>query len=163
MKFRQFMKKSEEQDDIESTLKKLPKSHRSLVRGFDWKFQGGNTLKGDDQHIGYVDRMNGEIAVAAPWNYGREFAILHEIGHQIWDQLPEELKEQWKEICSKIKNRKDVPKELSHTPDHEDSQTSLDQSDTEIFCMCYANFYARHKLMTYYKPEWIMFIKNLPI
>ncbi len=145
--------KSEEQDDIEKTLAKLPKSHANLVKGFDWKFHKGNTLDGDNQHVGYVDKMNGEIAVAAPWNYGREFTVLHEIGHQVWDRLPPDLQEKWKMICSNTKAKHNQKS---------DADKALDQSEEELFCMSYATNYCKHKIVTYYFPEWMAFIKSLP-
>ena len=138
------MKKSEEQGDIEKTLSKIPLSHRKLVQGYDWKLQGGNTLKGDGEHIGYVDRMNKQIAVAAPWNYGREFAILHEIAHQVWEQLPKEIKKAWFHVVANTKGKKQ------------------DQNPEELFCMAYANQYVKNKIVIHDHPEWKAFIAELP-
>ena len=117
--------------------------HRKLVHGFDWKLQGGNTLKGDGEHIGYVDRMDQEIAVAAPWNYGREFAILHEIGHQVWDNLPKEMQKAWFHVVANTQGE------------------TQDQPPEELFCMAYANFYVKNKIVIHDHPEWKQFINAL--
>lgn len=155
MRFRDYLESDasmgEEKDDVLTTLSKLPHSHRNSIKGFSWKFQGGNTLSGDDQHVGYMDNQEKEIAVAAPWNYGREFTALHEIAHTIWERLPQQIKQQWFQV---VKNTKLTP---------EDQQNdSLNQNPEELFCMSYACFYAKHKIVTYYKPEWMKFIKELP-
>ena len=148
------MKKSEEESDIEKTLQKIPKSHSRLLQGYDFKLHGGNTLNGDDKHIGYMDAEEEEIAVAAPWNYGREFAILHEIAHVVWERLGQEIREEWKQLVGQTKHKQDDKPHVQ--------SDSLDQSAEEIFCMCYANYYTKHKLATYSHPEWFHFIENLP-
>lgn len=143
--FRQFveMEESEEKSDIQRTLEKIPQSHADLVRGFNWKFSAGNTLKGDDQHIGYIDIRTKEIAVAAPWNYGREFTVLHEIAHQVYDNLiDDEQKAQWEQIVANTENKQN-------------------QSPEELFCMAYANFYAKNKITIHDHPEWNEFIKGI--
>lgn len=134
---------SEEKKDIYSTLKKIPPSHAALVKGFQWKFHAGNTLNGDDQHVGYMDDKEKEIAVAAPWNYGREFTILHEIAHRIWERLPHQLKIQWVMIVANTKNKQN-------------------QGAEENFCHGYANHYAKNKIVIHDHPEWHQFIANLP-
>lgn len=141
--FKKFMEKSEEQEDIEKTLGKLPRSHRALVHGYNFKFHGGNTLAGDDQHIGYMDAGEKEIAVAAPWNYGREFALLHEVGHTVWERLDPKLQQQWAKIVKRTKEKQA-------------------QSPEELFCMAYSNFYSKNKITIHDHPEWNEFIKNLP-
>lgn len=154
LRFKEFMQQymahdgmEEEKKDIEETLSKLPPSHKALVEGYRWKFHAGNTLNGDDEHVGYIDDGDKEIAVAGPWNYSREYTILHEVAHKVWERLvTPELKHQWNVL---FKNA-------------EKKHKALEQSAEEIFCMTYANFYADHKLLTYYKPEWMQFIKNLP-
>jgi hypothetical protein len=150
MSFRQFLESDgsmeEERRDILKTLGKIPASHRALVQGFSWKFQGGNTLRGDDEHVGYMDDMNREIAVAAPWSYSREFTILHEIGHRVFEafvQPDQHLMKIWHEIMAKSKHKPPQPIE-------------------ELFCMSYAAAYAKHPPTTYTRPEWIEFIKRLP-
>lgn len=149
MRFREFVQQtsgdnSEETKDIQRTLSKLPPSHAALVSGFKWKFQAGNTLDGDDDHVGYMDPMSKEIAVAAPYNYGREFTILHEIAHKVWEHLvPAQLKQQWTQIVSNTKHKQN-------------------QEPEELFCMAYANTYAKNKIVIHTHPEWEAFVKGLP-
>ena len=158
MRFKDFLESDsgmgEEKRDVLKTVGKLPPTHRNLIKGFDWKFQGGNTLSGDDQHVGYMDNYEKEIAVAAPWNYSREFTILHEIAHTVWERLPNQLKHQWAAIIQKTKHQ-----QAANNPDNKDC---LNQNPEELFCMSYASFYAKHKVATYNHPEWMNFIKNLP-
>lgn len=157
MRFRDYIESDasmgEEKKDILQTLSKIPTSHRNFLRGFSWKFQGGNTLNGDDQHVGYMDDHEKEIAVAAPWSYGREFTILHEVAHTVWEHLPRNVKQQWVELVNRTKHTQNTGSE---------TQDSLNQNAEEIFCHSYANFYTKHKLLTYSNPEWMNFIKNLP-
>jgi hypothetical protein len=143
----------EEKGDIKKTLSKIPASHAALVKGFKWKFHGGNTLNGDNQHVGYMDNHSKEIAVAAPWNYSREFAVLHEIAHVVYERMPNQLKHQWSELIHKT-----LHKQAEENPK---VKSSLKQSPEEIFCHSYANFYSKHKVETYNNPEWMAFIKNL--
>lgn len=143
--FRKFFEneESEETSDIRKTLGKIPKSHADLVKGYNWKFSAGNTLKGDDQHIGYIDSLSKEIAVASPWNYGREFTVLHEIAHQVWDNiLDDRTKMIWEKIVSETLNKQN-------------------QSAEELFCQGYANYYAKNKISIHDHPEWNEFMKNL--
>lgn len=144
----------EEKKDIEETLNKLPASHKALVQNYRWKFHAGNTLNGDDEHVGYIDDNDKEIAVAGPWGYGREFCVLHEVAHKVLKKLPDSVKHQWLELLSKTKST-----QIQNNKSNEDA---LDQNPEEIFCMSYATFYAKHKLLTYYNPQWMEFIKNLP-
>lgn len=140
--FRQFLETEEEQD-IRHTLAKLPPSHAALVKGFDFGFQGGNTLKGDDENIGYMDPENKKVVVAAPWNYGREFTLLHEVGHRVYERLSDDLKHRWAVIVHNTKNKQK-------------------QSPEELFCMAYANHYAKNKIVIHDHPEWHRFIEELP-
>ena len=162
LRFKEFMQQhmssdgmGEEKKDIQNTLDKIPQSHRNLVKGYRWKFHAGNTLNGDDEHVGYIDDNDKEIAVASPWGYGREFCALHEIAHKVLDNLPANIKHQWATLFNRTKNKQ------INTAD-EESKGALDQSPEEIFCMCYATFYSKHKNMTYANPQWMEFIKNLP-
>lgn len=142
--FKQFMEKTEEEDkNILQTLSKLPPSHAALVKGYTFKFTGGNTLDGDSEHIGYVQEDPKVIVVAAPWNYGREFTVLHEIGHRVYDRISDQLKHQWATIVQRTPNR----------------QT---QSPEELFCMAYACCYAKNKITIHDHPEWHKFIVGLP-
>lgn len=143
--FRRYIEieESEEESDIRRTLSKIPRRHADLVKGFNWKFSAGNTLKGDDQHIGYIDTRSKEIAVASPWNYGREFTVLHEIAHQVYDNLiDDQTKAAWKKIVANTQNKQN-------------------QSPEELFCMAYANYYAKNKITIHDHPEWNNFIKGM--
>lgn len=150
--FRIFFE-TEEEDNVKDTISKLPKSHQKLLNGYKFKFTPGNTLKGDDQHIGYIHKDR--IVVAAPWHYSRSFTTLHEIAHLVYEKLVDKaLRKKWSDLMKKtkkgqIKNRPSV-------------KSAINQNDEEIFAMSYANFYARHKVQTYDHPEWMDFIKNLP-
>lgn len=143
--FRTFIE-NEEEKNLSQMLGKLPATHRELVKGYDFKFHPGNTLDGDDQHVGYMDEKGKEIAVAAPWNYGREFTILHEIGHRVWERLPDQIKQAWAKIVEQTKR----PKKEQH------------QSAEELFSMAYAATYTKHPPITFAIQTWIQFIKNLP-
>lgn len=142
--FKEFMKNDmeEEKGDISKTLNKIPPAHAALVKGYHWKFHPGNTLNGDDEHIGYIDDKDKVIAVAAPYNYGREFTVLHEIAHKVWDTLSPNLKNQWKHICANTKNKQN-------------------QDFVELFCQAYANTYVKNKIVIHNHPEWDRFIKSL--
>lgn len=141
MSFRLFVEQGENADVL-STLKKLPASHRELVRGFRFKLLSGNTLHGDGDHIGYMDTSPKEIVVASPWNYGREFTFLHEIGHLVWETLPPETQEHWAQIAAKTKNKQK-------------------QDVEELFSMAYANHYANNKIVIHDHPEWHAFIRTI--
>lgn len=143
MKFKQYISR-EERKDVERTLEKIPKSHARLIKGYEISFQPSNSLKGDEKHIGFIDEEKKKIVVSAPWNYGREYTFLHEIGHAVWKYaLDKKDKEEWKKILkkSRSKNKKD-----------------LSQNDEEIFCMSYAQHYARNKLVKYDHDELDDFI-----
>jgi hypothetical protein len=140
--FRTFLE-NEETKNLQQMLGKLPPSHRALVKGFDFKFQPGNTLDGDDEHVGYMDEKGKEIAVAAPWNYGREFTILHEIGHRVWERLPDNYKKAWAKVVPMNPKRQK-------------------QSPEELFCMAYANYYVKNRVVVHDCPAWNKFIENLP-
>lgn len=132
--------KSEEEKNVQDTLKKLPKNHADLIKGFKVKFTPNNTLKNDKNHIGYIHKD--EIVVAAPYNYGREFTFLHEIAHMVWEKLiSNDLKKEWNNLYKKYKK-------------------DLKQNAEEIFCMVYANIHTKHKLKTYEKEELENFIKT---
>jgi len=142
MEFRQFLE-SEETKNIKVMLAKIPKAHQKLVRGFKYVFQKGNTLNGDNENIGVCDNCKKQLTIAAPWNYGREFTTLHEIGHMVWETLPPEKKEEWKKVLKGTKG------------EHQR------QNAEELFCMGYANTYAKHKDKIHDHPEWDKFIKSL--
>lgn len=145
LSFKTFLKNEgeEEDQDILKTLSKIPPSHAALVKGYTFKFQGGNTLDDDDDHIGYVQEDPKEIVVAAPWNYGREFTMLHEVGHRVYERLNDGLKNRWAMIVDHTKNRQK-------------------QSPEELFCMAYANHYCKNKVVIHDHPAWHHFIERLP-
>jgi mRNA-degrading endonuclease RelE of RelBE toxin-antitoxin system len=134
-------------DEAEKSLEKLPKGHRDLVKNYKFKFDSGVNLKGYPDSIGLIHLGNPDkklIQVAAPWNYGREFAMLHEIGHRVYEQImTKELKKKWSEIAKKNDKR-------------------VKQDDEELFCHAYANTYANNKITKHDCPEWEKFIKSIP-
>lgn len=147
MSFKQFFQDDadEEKRDIAKLLAKIPKQHAALVDGFRWRFQAGNTLHGDDQHVGYMDPHDKTICVAAPWHYARDFTVLHEIAHRVWEHYvaPQpQLVQQWKQIVANTKNRQDQPAE-------------------ELFSMAYAATYAKNPPAIHLHRTWVAFIKNL--
>lgn len=142
MNFKEFLIESD-QTDVKKTLGKLPRKHRDLFNGYKFVFQGGNGLKGDPEHVGFIDEKKKIVTIAAPYNYGREFTILHEVGHAVWKYfVDEEMKKQWSEIVKRTKNKQN-------------------QGIEELFCMAYANTYAKNKIVIHDHPEWDKFIKNL--
>lgn len=144
MEFKQFITESEKSlDDIKDTLKKLPKSHKKLLDGFTYEFQPGNTMKGDNGHVGMIDGEKKKITLAAPHFYSREFTFLHELGHMVWVALltPEQKKE-WAKISKENPNTKK-------------------ENDEENFCMAYACHYSKHHLTTYHLKSWMNFIKKI--
>lgn len=129
--------------DIKKTLNKLPKKHYKLIKDYKIEFQPNNTLKGDSGHIGFIDEENKKITIAAPWNYGREFTLLHEVAHAVWKYVvSKEEKKEWSKIVKNTENKQK-------------------QNDEELFCMAYANFYAKHKIEIHNHENWSVFIKNL--
>lgn len=154
MRFRKFMEDdmSGEKLDIQTTLSQLPPGHAALVQGFKWRFHAGNTLNGDEEHVGYVDDASKEIAVAAPWNYGREFTILHEVAHKVWEKFVApnpRLVQQWYAIVQKM------------TPEQQNDD-SLRQEPEELFCMAYAQRYTKNKIEKFKNHLWERFIDQIP-
>ncbi len=147
MSFKLFIEQEEEDKDILKTLSKIPSSHSDLIKGYNVKLIPGNTLDGDDDHIGYMDDSPKEIVVASPWNYGREFTLLHEIGHRVWGTLQDKLKYQWESIVNYTKNKY--------------GSKNLDQSPEELFCMAYAQTFVETKTKKFDFQEWIKFIENI--
>ena len=148
MRFREFYhlieaKSKKEAEDLASSLNKIPKAHKKLLRDYDISFQGDNTLKDGGDNIGENDLDAKKIVISAPWNYGREFALLHEIGHMVWDQLlcPHH-KEKWKKIAKATKG-------------------TIKQNTEELFCHAYANTYAKNQIAIHTHPKWETFIKEL--
>ena len=141
MNFRQFLESKN--PDLETTLKKLPEKVRSLLKGYEFKFTPDNALKNDKEHIGVVDKDKKIITIAAPWNYGREMALLHEIGHLVWESLiTNDQKKEWSKI---VKNTKDKQK----------------QADEELFSMAFANHFVHMKIEIHSHNTWEGFIKRI--
>ena len=144
MRFKSFLADSD-RTDIHKTLERIPKGHRDFISKYSIAFQGGCTLKGDDKHIGEVDDVKKKIVVAAPWRYSREMCLLHEVGHLVWGKfVSEKQKEQWKDLCKKTKM------------DKEDRQ-----EPEELFCQAYGATYSKRPPTTFYKPEWVRFVKGI--
>lgn len=143
--FKLFFETTEEDKNIKNTLKKVPKKHAELIKKYTFEFLKGNTLKGDDQHIGLIDPFKKKITIAGPWNYGREFTLLHELAHKVWENfMDEKSKKEWSRLVKK------VPK-----------KERLDQDDEEMFCHAYANTYVQNKIVIHHHPDWEKFIKKL--
>lgn len=142
--FKSFLEGQEEQNDIKKTLSRLPERHRRFLRGFTLSFQGSNTLNGDNQHVGVIQtHPRPHITIAAPWNYPREWVFLHEIAHMVYEKMmTHELRQQWAHIVAQTPNKQD-------------------QNPEELFCMAYANAYAKHKIRIHDHPEWDRFIKEM--
>lgn len=148
MNFKIFLENLEAYSkDVRQSIKKLPKKHADLIKGYKIKFEPNNTLKKDKKHVGFIDEEKKTITIAAPWNYGRNFTLLHEIAHAVWKYLGEEKKKEWKELFLREKKKM--------------KNKSLNQNYEEIFAMAYANFYSKHKLLTYENKSWNKFIKSI--
>jgi len=145
MSFRLFLESEEDKNlsDLKATLKRLPKQDAALVKGWKYVFQVGNTMKGDKGHVGLMDPNKKTITLAAPWNYGREFTFLHEVGHLKWETLSNSIQKKWKETVKK----------------HKDRQKDTDE---ELFCMAYANHYCKNRVIVHDNPAWHDFIEKLP-
>jgi Zn-dependent peptidase ImmA (M78 family) len=142
MNFKIFLENTEISSDIKKTLSKLPKNHYNLIKDYKIEFQPNNTLQGDSGYIGFIDEEKKKIVIASPWNYGKEFTLLHEIGHAVWKYIVnKEDKKEWKEIA---KNTKQKQK----------------QNNEELFCMAYANYYAKNKIEIHNHEKWNKFIKE---
>lgn len=154
MNFKLFLENTENYSkDVKITLKRIPKKHYDLIKKYTIEFEPNNTLKGDSDHIGLIDEKNKKIKIAAPWNFSREFTILHEIAHAVYRELDKLKKKKWKDIVKKNTN-----KQIKENPQ---AKNSLKQNAEEIFCHCYANFYAKHKNSTYNNKQWMNFIKSI--
>jgi len=148
MEFRQYIAEgSEGEKDVRKTLGRIPTSHADLVKDYRFVFQPLNTLKGDNRHIGLIDEKNKTITIAAPWNYSREYTLLHEVGHAVWKYvLDDDKRDEWKKLLRPLKRR--------HKKD-------LNQNDEEIFCMAYAQAYAKNGLEKYDHDELVDFVRGL--
>ena len=142
--FKLYIEKSEN-NDLEKLLTKLPNSHKNLVKDFKFKYTKNNTLNGDKKHIGVIHKD--KIEIAAPWNYSREFTTLHEIAHMVWAyKINEKLKNEWKKIAKQTLNK---------------NKNIGEKDPEELFCMAYAQNYAKNKITKFDHPEWTKFIKKI--
>lgn len=155
MNFSQFLLEAEEEErNIKAMLGKLPKKHAALMKGFKFKYVPGNTLNGDDEHIGLIKGKT--VTVAGPWNYSREFTTLHEIAHMVWEKLMDDCKKkEWSKLVSSTKN-----KHVSALKKNNIKSDPLKQNDEELFCMSYAAAYSKHPSVIWHHTAWIDFIKN---
>jgi hypothetical protein len=143
MNFKEFLIESN-LSDVHKTLRKLPNSHSELVKGYKFQFDSNNTLKNDNKHVGVIDGEKKTITIAAPWNYGREYTLLHEIAHLVWKKfISSELRKKWAKIVAQTKDK-------------------LKDTDEELFSMAYANFYANNKIEIHTHPTWEQFVKVVP-
>jgi hypothetical protein len=141
LRFKHFFRESKhDEKDIKRTISKLPKSHQKVIDGIKIKYTCKNTLDFDKNHVGQI--KDDKITVSAPWNYSRQFTTLHEIAHIVWCKiLSDKQKKEWAKIAKK---------------------KNLKEKDTEeLFCMAYANYYSKHKLLIYNNSEWASFIKSI--
>jgi len=144
MDFKLFLEQSEEQKDIKSTLARIPKKHRALLRGFKIKMLNGNVLKNDKEHIGYMDDEKKEIVITAPWAYSKQHLFLHECGHVVYKTLSKELKQKWKKIVDNT------------------TKPRVHQGYEEAFCHSYASTYCKRPHSIHDHKEWEEFIRSLP-
>lgn len=152
MEFRRFIE-SEEERNVKRLLDELPDGHRQLLKGYKFRYTPGNTLNGDNQHIGYIHKDR--IVVAAPWNYSRAFTTLHEIAHLVWEYLMDkDMKKEWSELVKKTK--------ADHVASLNKAQRkSLDQGPEEIFCMAYAARFSNHAPGIWSNEKWFEFMDRV--
>jgi len=145
MTFKQFLTESEDsyKSEIKQTISKLPAKHAALIKGFKFNFKGGNTLPNDNEHVGCIDTKAKTVTIASPWNYGREFTLLHELAHLVWATLEKPIQDKWAKVVKKTKE------------DHQN------QNPEELFCHAYANTYAKNKIVIHDHEQWEKFIKGL--
>lgn len=143
--FKDFVESND--SDARASIRKLPKSHRALVRGFSLNFHPSGTLKGDEGHIGKVEELPNKknITVASPWYYPREFALLHEIAHLVYAKYLKgtDREKKWNALCMKTKGK-------------------VKQNCEEIFCHTYANYYSHNQVVKHDHESLEEFIKKLP-
>ena len=137
-----FEQTKEQEANVKSTLAKLPASHKALVTNYKLKWHHDNTLQGDDGHIGIVNPNDKTITIAAPYNYGREFTFLHEIAHKVFEKwMTKDMFAKWKKIIARTKDK-------------------MKQNAEELWCMCYANYFAKNKIVIHTHPEWEAYMKK---
>jgi len=140
LNFKYFI--NEDKSDIENTISLLPKKHAELLKDVKIKYTCGNTLDFDKKHVGQI--QNKKMIVSAPWNYSRQFTTLHEIAHLVWCQiLSDNQRKEWENVVKKS-NVKTKEKNIE-----------------ELFCMAYANYYSKNKLVIYSNKNWEKFVKKI--
>jgi hypothetical protein len=140
MNFKQFFIENEEEKNVNAMLEKLPNKHAILFDKFKLHYVGGNTLKGDNKHIGVIDKN--KITIAAPWHYGREFTTLHELGHMVFEKI---CSPKWKKEWSKIVKKNPKRQKLNNE---------------ELWCMAYANHFAKNKIDVHNHFIWEKYMKK---
>lgn len=141
MNFKLFLESEQHKNDIRKMIKKIPEEHQKLIKGYKFNFISDRTLKNDNSHVGVIDEEEKTITIASPWNYGREFTTLHEIGHLIWKySMEKEQKTEWRDIISKTEHK---------------------QGAEENFCMYYAAHHANNAPATYNNKTALKFIKGI--
>lgn len=134
-------------EETKEVINRLPKTFQNLLKGYKFKFYRNCTLFGSKDNIGMVHLNNEkkkEIHVAAPWNYSRSFALLHEIAHIIFEKYVldnKELKNNWQKIVDNTKNK-------------------LNQSAEELWCHNFANYFSTHKVVFHTHPQWEKYMKE---
>lgn len=128
---------------VKETVSRLPERHRALLKGYDIRFEPGNTLKSDPGHVGrvYIGGKDKTITISSPWNYGREFTLLHEIAHFIYNELV--IKTKIEDAWRKIYKAEPGPKK---------------EGAEEAFCHAYANFFAKTKVSKFDLKPWMKFM-----
>lgn len=139
--FKQFLLESEEEQNVKETIAKLPVGHQKLLKGFKFTFEAGNTLKGDNDHVGYVHKN--KIVIAAPWKYSRCHTFLHEVAHLVYEKLmTPALKKEWETLVKGTEKKQD-------------------QNAEELFCHSYACCYLKtHCPDIHHNPSWCQFMKH---
>ncbi|MEI6422376.1 MAG: hypothetical protein WCP55_09170 [Lentisphaerota bacterium] len=144
MDFKNFIFENEKNmKDTRSTLSNIPKKHSALIKGYKFIFQPDNTLKKYKNHVGIIDDDKKTITIAAPYNYGREFVLLHELGHIVWKKfVSSDLQKKWHKIAKPYLEK-------------------LNDTSEEIFCMIYANNHCKNKISKFEIPELNQFVNKI--
>lgn len=144
--FKQFCEQSKEQEEnLKSSLSKIPKRHGDLIKGYKLKWTCDNVLDGDDGHVGIINPQDKTITIAAPYRYSREHTFLHELAHKVWEAFVAPnpmLVKKWRLIVKNTKNK-------------------MHQNAEELFCHGYAATYGQNPPTIHYHKDWVNFIKHL--
>lgn len=142
-----FKKYVTENEDVADTIAKLPKHHQALVKGYKFLFEPGNTLHGDDGHVGEISNHPKKIIrISGPYRFSREHVVLHEIAHLVYEFYVKgtPLEKEWEGIVKNTKHKKE------------------DEPPEENFCHAYASRYTKFKLTVFDHKDWYDFIDRLP-